>query len=102
MKANRLQMLAAAWSCIGMLFSPALTLGSQQLSSAADVQLREGGVLVGQVVDAQGAPVADSTVSVFRDGLEVATMRTDENGNYSTTGLRGGVHQIVSTGHQGM
>lgn len=59
-----------------------------------DVALQQGGVLQGQVVDSQGAPQADSTVQVTHMGTTVAAVKTDAQGRFSVSGLRGGVHAI--------
>jgi hypothetical protein len=63
----------------------------------ADVELREGGMLVGQVVDAQGVPQPNKPVAILYDGRhEVARTTTDENGVFAAQGLRGGQYQIVT------
>ena len=59
-----------------------------------DVELRSGGVLVGHVRDAAAEPFADADVSILSGGNAVAATRTDENGLFAVSGLRGGVHQV--------
>ena len=62
----------------------------------ADVALSDGGKLIGQVVDPQGAPRAEVTVSVLRDARPVAMAATDANGYFSVVGLRGGVYHVAT------
>ena len=61
-----------------------------------DVQLRDGGVLVGQLVDAQGAPVRAMPVSLRQNDREVASTLTDESGYYTVSNLQGGIYQVAS------
>ena len=64
----------------------------------ADVTLGKGGSLSGQVVDAQGAPLAQTTVTVRSAGTDVATTVTDAQGNFSVAGLKGGVVETNAAG----
>ena len=59
-----------------------------------DVALARGGLLNGQVVDAQGAAMKAVPVSVWFENRHVATTVSDENGRFGVNGLRGGVHQV--------
>jgi protocatechuate 3,4-dioxygenase beta subunit len=63
----------------------------------AEVRLavRCGGAVQGQVVDAEGAPIARATVSVAGEGLSEDTM-TDERGAF-TLHLRDGAYQLRTT-----
>jgi hypothetical protein len=63
----------------------------------ADVALAEGGLLVGQVVDPQGAPKANLRISLQdSQNKEVATAKTDQQGAFAISGLKGGVYQVVT------
>jgi hypothetical protein len=62
----------------------------------ADVALADGGVLRGQVVDPQGAPLPYQTVAVRQQQRVIASTRTDQDGRFSISGLPGGVYQIAS------
>lgn len=65
-------------------------------SSGTDVELRPGGVLVGQVVDSNGAPMTETRVSLRQMDREVATAVTDRFGSFSVGGLRGGTYEIAA------
>jgi hypothetical protein len=60
-----------------------------------DVALRDGGTLMGQVVTANGVPVAQSPVSVRLQGREVAKAVTDRFGYFVVRGLRGGLCEVT-------
>lgn len=62
--------------------------------SVADVELGQGGLLLGQVLDAEAQPLVDSQVTVMAGSQPVATAQTDDNGVFAVTGLRGGMHQL--------
>ncbi|HVE71946.1 MAG TPA: carboxypeptidase regulatory-like domain-containing protein [Thermoanaerobaculia bacterium] len=56
----------------------------------------------GRVTDARsGSPIADSEVSAWQNGEQVASVRSDANGGYAIEGLRGSEHrlQVRSTTH---
>jgi hypothetical protein len=67
-----------------------------------DVALAEGGLLLGQVVDPQGQPVADAPVAVLYQGKEVAKTTSDATGNFAVSGLKGGAHVVQSGEHGGI
>lgn len=96
------QRIAAAMACFGMLIQPALAsapiVESAQAPAVADVALGNGGLFVGKVVNAQGAPLAKVAVSMHQAGQEVATTTTDAEGVFAVQGLRGGLYQVVSEG----
>ncbi len=67
-------------------------------SVMADVALQQapqGRVLVGRVVDQQGAGQADSAVTLYSNGKKVAEAKTDGKGVFVFHGLRGGVYQMT-------
>jgi len=70
-----------------------------------DVALEDGGVLVGQVVDTQGVPLAKMPVLLQGRDLqgrerEIAQAMTDANGHFAVRGLRGGVNRLAAAGSQ--
>jgi hypothetical protein len=69
-----------------------------QQALVADVALADGGVLAGQVVDAQGAAVANSPVAVSMHGREVVRVATNADGAFSAAGLKGGVYEVSAAG----
>ena len=55
-----------------------------------NVELAQGGKIRGRVLDIHGRPVADTTVRIStKEGKRIAT--TNENGQFTLPGLRGGV-----------
>ncbi len=59
-----------------------------------DVELKYGGLLIGRLLDANGRPHPDAEVSVLTAGKTLATTRTDAEGVFAVSKLRGGVHEI--------
>jgi hypothetical protein len=92
-----------ALASIGMLL-PQLALGVETarpnpnaLSTAVrDVALQEDGVLKGQVLDKQGAPLAGIPVVVARQGKQIAKTETAADGSFAVSGLNGGVYEIIT------
>ncbi|NQU21082.1 MAG: carboxypeptidase regulatory-like domain-containing protein [Candidatus Nealsonbacteria bacterium] len=103
--------LALAWmACMGMLL-PTPLLGATVAEPAAmppvapkitDIQLQEGGLLLGQVVDFNALGVAATTVSLRQMGREIAQTTTDPTGAFAFGKLRGGTYQIVAGRSQGI
>ncbi len=106
MKLYSLKFAAAALSCLSMLLSPAAMaaapLATPSPTAPSDVALGDGGVLVGQVVDAEGVAVAMATVTLVDHKQEIAQVRADQEGKFSVPGLRGGVYRISSRGQNAM
>lgn len=95
------QRAAAALACVGMLVQPALAASPVAVPAApavADVALADGGLFTGKVVNAQGAPIAKTNVSLQQAGHEVAKTVTNEDGVFAVQGVRGGLYQVVSEG----
>jgi hypothetical protein len=61
-----------------------------------DVALHKGGVLLGEVVDAQGNGSAKVKVQLLQHGAPLRQGRTDESGQFLFDGLSGGVYQVVT------
>ncbi len=105
---------AGCLACWGMLLpAPAIqaaatdqTTASQSGRPAAiqvvDVELREGGLLLGQVVGPAGKPLVGARVSLRRLDREVATTATGKSGYFSVRGLRGGTYEIVAGPSRGL
>lgn len=69
-------------------------------SLVRDVALQSGGVLVGQVIGAQGAPSSRVTVRVGRADYadsDNRTVQTDQSGNFQIAGLQSGVYRIETS-----
>lgn len=69
---------------------------AQPAPEVLDVALARGGLLQGQVIDAEGAAMKAVPVSVWFENQQVATAVSDDNGQFSVSGLRGGVHQVAA------
>jgi hypothetical protein len=61
-----------------------------------DVELGFGGLLIGRLLDANGRPIADSEVSILTGDKPLAETRTDVEGVFAVSNLRGGVHKITT------
>ena len=101
MKRNSFQRLAAALAWIGMIV-PQTAFAVSPVVQANDVAIRPGGLVVGQVVDAQGVAQAATVVSIQQDQQEVVRTTTDQNGVFAAQGLRGGQYLIVTEQGQGL
>jgi hypothetical protein len=93
MKRNWLGTMAAAVASLGTLLP---TAGLAAPAANHDVALRDGGVLVGQVVDQQGMAKCHANVSIRYANHEVVRTTTDENGVFAAKGLRGGQYAILT------
>jgi len=68
-----------------------------------DIALGEGGLLAGQLLGAQGNPLAGVRVSLEDvQNREIATVTTDQQGRFSVANVRGGVYQIVTPNSRGI
>ena len=76
--------------------------GSAQSPTISDVSLGEGGILTGQVLTGQGAPLPQSTVIVRGIGSEAITTISDPQGRFAIRGLKGGTYEVVSGGGYGV
>lgn len=89
------QTILAAVACIGIVCPPS-AVATEPACLVKDVALRHGGVLVGQVVNQQGAVQAGTAVSIRHNEQEVVRTKSDANGIFAAQGLRGGQYQIVT------
>lgn len=96
---KRLQLMLATVACVGFV-DPSPGWAYESTPVAKDVALRSGGMLVGQVINAQGAPQAGAPVAVLQNEQAVVSTHTDANGVFAAKGLRGGQYQIVTPNGQ--
>jgi len=61
-----------------------------------DIALQAGGVMHGQVLDAQGAPCSQVEVRVGKnsDPAPLAAVQTDSQGRFAVSGLSGGLYRV--------
>ena len=96
------RIVCVSLACLGLILPGSALEGSQAAErspaavSAYDVKLDPRGRLWGFVVDADGIPVAGTSIVVRQIGREVARTSSDARGRFSIAGLRGGTYQVVT------
>jgi Carboxypeptidase regulatory-like domain len=75
-----------------------IAAGAVAASSIVDVRLNTSGMLVGQVVDAQGASMSQATVTLRGTSSEAFSTVTNAQGAFSLAGLHGGVYEASAGG----
>ena len=97
MKIRTIQWMAAGLATVGMMMpTAALAEVPAQAPVVLDVALRDGGVLVGQMVDRHGATLAAQPVALVYDGEVIVRAQTDERGVFAVQGLRGGEYHVAT------
>jgi len=100
MPVNRHSSLRFTSICLvfALLFQSSLAAAAEQGATPTlqDVQLREGGVLTTRVVDTLGNPVAGEHVTIEFKGKPIASSVSDNDGLVAISGLRPGLHAIVT------
>ena len=66
------------------------------IPAIVDVKLAPGGILRGRIVDVRAVGISKADVFVRQANGELTTTKTDIRGDFAISGLRGGVHQVVS------
>lgn len=92
--------VATTGVCVPQALMAAESVARQPI--AADVALRDGGVLLGQVVDTQGTAKAGVAVTVHSGDRELAAAKTDAGGYFAFRGLGGGVYRLSAAEGQGL
>jgi len=95
MKAAGIAVCALVSLAVAGVVSPSAVLADNP-SLVTDVAMTADGRLVGQVVDGDGVPVADTAVSVRSQDREWVRAVTDKNGFFAVKGLPGGIYQFVA------
>lgn len=107
----RVRLAALTLACLGTLLPQTPAKAADDPGSAGshaavgamavqDVALAPGGVLQGQVLNSEGFPIPQADVSVWSAGQQVASTRTDVDGNFVVADLHGGSYTVV-TGENG-
>lgn len=81
----------------GSAFTRDACRAPQPRTNVADVELRRGGTFVGQIVSESGAGVANAQVTLT-GGQRPRQAKTNTEGWFQFTDLRGGVYQFNSDG----
>jgi hypothetical protein len=71
-------------------------------SRVSDVALTPGGLLRGQVLDAQGVPQRQIKVAVGKTNQQPTYVSTDGTGQFSVQGLSAGVYQVQTSHGSGV
>jgi len=79
---------------IALAAGPPKTATVQPVTQVADVELGEGGSLSGIVVDGRGLPLANATVAIGNDRQLIATTRSDKDGIFRVSALKGGMYRV--------
>jgi len=93
-----------AWlAVIGICLPPPLLAAAtaDRTPAVTDVALRDGGVLLGQVVDPQGTPRSNASVTILSGQQHLGVATTDKAGYFAFSGLHGGIYQITTRDGQG-
>lgn len=90
--------LAVVGSCLPVVPAAAETPAIAPVARPIirDVELGYGGLLVGRLLDANGRPLSGANVSIVAGESKLAETRSDADGVFAVSGLRGGVHQVVT------
>ncbi len=88
--ARTLALLAASM----MLSWTAMAAETLPRVALTDVALADGGVLMGQLIDAQRQPLAAQEVRVRFQDQVIAAVVTNDRGQFTIRGLRGGTHTL--------
>ncbi len=65
-------------------------------ATVLDIGMKQDGVFTGRVVDHTGAPAREAEVVVRQGEKVVATVKTDDQGTFAVSGLRGGLYDVSS------
>jgi hypothetical protein len=107
----RTMMLTLA--CLGLLIpSPVVAAVAAPRETAAttprpaakvfDVELQKGGMLLGQVVNAQGAPQVKTPVSLIQGDKTLATTTTNRGGFFAVQRVPAGTYRLAAGKTQGV
>ncbi len=66
------------------------------VKNTADVQLDDAGTFWGQVIRADGQPLASVPIHITRHGKLVASVHTDSEGKFAVRQMRGGVYEVAT------
>jgi len=90
--------LAALWVCLS---GAAFAAPPATKPVVHDVALTSGGLLAGQLADAQGVSKAGVDVTLLLEQRSLGTAQTDAQGNFAFRGVRGGIYQLTAANGAG-
>ncbi len=79
--------------CFGAVLSGPVMAGAKGIIK--DIELSADGTLYGQIAAAQGRPVADAVVQLRYQGVAVAATKSNAEGRFAISGVRGGAHEVA-------
>lgn len=85
--------IASIAVCFGILLSGPVMAGSK--GTIKDVELTKDGTLYGQIYTPEGRVVPNATIQLRYQGKSVAAARSNEQGRFAISGVRGGAHDVV-------
>ncbi|MEX2093512.1 MAG: carboxypeptidase-like regulatory domain-containing protein [Pirellulales bacterium] len=88
--------LASIGLCLPIAPAAAKEIVPAKAPIIRDVELAVGGLLVGRLLDANGRPLDNADISIQSGSKTLASTRTDAEGVFAVSNLRGGVHQITT------
>jgi hypothetical protein len=85
--------VACSAVCFGVLLTGPTMAGVKGIIK--DIQLSADGTLYGQVAAAEGRPISDTVVQLRYQGAKVAATKSNAEGRFAISGVRGGAHEVV-------
>lgn len=101
MKMSKRFSIAVAWLAVVGMCVPQVAFAATTSRTApgiGDLALRDGGLLLGQVVKSDGTPLPNAPISLRSNNQELAAGVTDTRGYFAFSGVRSGTYQVATTG----
>lgn len=90
-------------AAVGLCFpSAAIAATAPAKPKVMDVALLEGNVLVGQLVNTAGGPMADAKVMMQGKDQSAVALKTNKEGVFAVKGVPAGVYSLASKDTQGV
>jgi len=86
-------------ACVSLAWPPSSRLLAAETAATPmtrDIQLDTDGRLVGQLVDREGSPVKSAWIGLRQGPEEPRYVQTNNQGEFTFHGMRGGVYQLFS------
>jgi hypothetical protein len=96
---------AAVWLAVAGFCVPQVAFAAapeNQTPMICDLMLHQGGTMVGQVVDSQGAALAKVPVALRGVAGELASSQTNAKGYFAFSGMKGGVYEVATPAGSGV
>jgi hypothetical protein len=95
MKTKGFARLVVALTCVGLSSAP-FAHAENIRAHSLDIALSQGGMLSGQVVNAEGQPLAGEAVVVKSGGKEIARCQSGKDGSFRIANLKGGSVEVAA------